>query len=198
MYPTSLSRATRTAALLAGPLAVISLIAAIAAEVLTTSGGMAMSTVAPVGGLFGMAAAITLLFGMLGLHDVVADDLDGRATVPLLVIIAGCALVTGAMWSMTFVIPGLEAVAPAALDEPLTSVVAGFVVSHAVLGIGALCWAVIAARTGAVSRGMSRLLIAGAVLCLTPLPARFLLLAIGVTVVMRRLSAAPAARPATA
>jgi hypothetical protein len=195
---TSLRRATRTAALFAGPLAGLSLIAAIAAEVLSTSGAMEMSVLAPVGGVAGMAAAIALLLGTLGLHEEIRDDLDGRGAVPLVVIVAGCALVTGAMWSMAFVVPGLASVAPATLDEPMTSVVAGFVVSHAVLGIGALCWAVIAGRAGALTKGMSRLLIAGALLCLTPLPTRFLLLSVGITLATRQLSAAPIARPVTA
>lgn len=99
--------------------------------------------------------------------------------------LTGGVLTAGGYWTSVFVQPGLADVAPQAVQGGLPSLTAGFVASYAVLGIG---WAWVAAsllRAAAIGR-TGWLVLAAAVVCLSPLPFRFLPLAVAVTVAFSR------------
>lgn len=59
----------------------------------------------------------------------------------------------------------------------------------AALVVGVLLWAVTARRTGAVPRGVATTLIIGGLLCIAPLPARSLVVAIGMLLLARSAAA---------
>lgn len=187
MHDDTFTTITRTAALAAAPLALVSIILIIAAE---ASGAMAsMADPLPVaGGIVGLAAACALLLGLVGLHLSTRHRMEGRGSGAMALALVGGGLTVGAAWSTAVVAPAFDAAFPGLLTEPLSAVVAGYIVSHAVLGIGVLVWAVIARRTGAVSKRAGTVLIVGGILCLTPLPARYLLIAIGTAMAVRAAS----------
>lgn len=182
----------RGAALLAAPLALVSLALMITAEVSSSDMGTAMgSGLGSAGAIIGLLSVIALFLGLLGLHLARIDALGSRATVPAMAMLTGAVLAAGGMWDQVFVMPVLADLAPQLLTEPHAAVLAGYLISYGVLGLGALIWAIIARRAGELTRPVSWMLIAGGVLCLTPLPNRFFLLAIAVTVeAARRVHAA--------
>lgn len=190
-------RAGRVGALLAGPLAVLSIVLVIAAEATGAMASMA-SPAAVTASAVALLGTVALLFGLLWLHAHTRTRLGGRGGAAMVVALAGAALTVGATWSMVFPAPAIDARFPGLLTEPLPAVVAGFIASNAVLGIGTLLWAVAARRSGALSRGISTALIIGGLLCITPLPARYMVIAAALTVLARRPSAEPVGSAVTA
>lgn len=173
----------RRGAFAAAPLAVVGVALAGVAE--GSAAGMA-SPMGIAGGVAVLAGATSLLLALLWLHLRTRQTMDGRGSGAMAVAIAGGALTAGAAWSLAFVLPGLEGSFPGLLEEPLPSVVAGYILSHAILGLGILVWAVVARRAGAISKGVSTVLIVGGLICVTPLPARFVVVAIGLLLAARR------------
>lgn len=185
------SRNWATAAQFAGPAAVLSLVGTIAAIVAAGSDDVAAlkSPVMIAAGVAGLVAVILLAFALIELAIVMPVFRSGRAMAGLSMAVVGSALMAGGQWSLVFVVPGLADAAPSVASNGLGTVLAGFVVSFVIAGIG---WFTV----GRVlfSQGVGRLapwlICIGGVLCITPLPSRFLLIAIGVSVLMRRLPAA--------
>jgi hypothetical protein len=190
-------RAGRFGALAAAPLAVASIVLVIVAE---SSGAMTSmaSPIAVVASSVNLVATLGLLLGLVWLHLHTRDRMDGRGGAAMVVALLGAALAVGAAWSMVFPAPAFDARFPGLLSEPLPAVVGGYVVSHAILGVGTLLWAVAARRTGTLSKALSTVLIIGGLLCITPLPARYLLVAVGLTLIARRRTHQVAASPVTA
>ncbi len=184
----TLARAGRSSAFLAAPLGLVSLLLVIAAE---SSGAMASmdAPLAIAASAAGLLSAVTLLLGLLWLHRATLPAMGNRGGGAMVAAVVGAALVVGATWSLVFVAPAFDARFPGLLVEPLPSVVAGYLASHTVLGVGVLLWAVTARRTGAVPRGIATTLIVGGLLCIAPLPARSLVVAIGVLLVARSAAA---------
>jgi hypothetical protein len=183
------ARAGRVGALLAAPLAVLSIGFVIVAEATGEAG--AMDTPAAIaGGATGLLATVALLLGLVWLHARTVTRLAGRGGMAMVIALVGAALTVGAAWSLAFVAPAFDARFPGLLEQPLPAVVAGYLASHAVLGLGVIGWAVAARRAGAVSRGVGAALIIGGVLCLLPLPARYLVVAAALLVLALRTPAA--------
>ncbi|MFA9431143.1 hypothetical protein [Egicoccus sp. AB-alg2] len=172
-----------------GPLAVASLALVVAAEVAGPGMGSPVGVVAAV---LGLLAATTLLMGMVGLHVRSVAVVEGRADRPFLLLLAGGALAAGGMWDLVFTVPVLTANAPELLQQQHPSVLAGYLISYGLLGLGALLWTLTLRRHGAISRADGRWLLAGSVVCFTPLPTRFFLLAVAISVVAARASRSPA------
>ncbi len=178
----TLTRAGRSGALTAAPLGAVSLGLMIFAE---TTGRSMASPLAVAAGAAGLAATVALLLGLVWLHADTRERSHGVGAGALLVALVGAALTVGAVWSLVFVAPSLGARYPGLLDEPLPGVVVGYVVSHLVLGVGILAWAVAARRAGLITPMAGRVLVAGGLLCMTPLPARYLVVAVGLLLVAR-------------
>ena len=86
----------------------------------------------------------------------------------------GTTLAAGALWSQVFVVPRLAEAAPEVADEGAGSVLAGFLLSFLLFGVG---WAVFGAatlRARVFPRWAVVLLIVGAVVSILPLPSRAL------------------------
>ena len=186
----TLTTAGRRGALMSAPLGALSLSLMVFVE---ASGRSMTSPLAVAAAAAGLAATVALLFAMVWLHAFSRDVMDGAGTGALVVALIGAGLTVGAVWSLVFVAPSVGARYPALLDEPLPAVVAGYVASHLVLGVGLLAWAMIARRAGAITTRAAAVLIIGSVLCILPLPARYLGVAIGVGLVARRSTAQPSA-----
>ncbi len=178
----TLTKAGRFGAVASAPLGAASLAMMVAFE---ATGASMSSSLAIAAGVAGLAATVALLLGLVWLHHATSDRMAGRGAGAMVVALVGAALTVGAVWSLVFVAPSLDARHPGLIDVPFPGVVAGYIVSHALLGVGVLAWALVARRTGAIPRGAATLMIIGGVLCVTPLPARYLVVAVGLLVVAR-------------
>ena len=92
----------------------------------------------------------------------------------------GTTLAAGASWSQVFVVPLLAGVAPAVADQGAGSVLAGFVLSFLLFGVGWILFGVATLRTQMFPRWAVILLIVGAVISILPLPSRALVVQIAV------------------
>lgn len=103
------------------------------------------------------------------------------------VLLFATAITTGAMATLALVVPHLAERMPTIVSEPPAAVPPTFIFSGLVSGICALVIAVGLRRRGLARGAGGVLLIAGAIVTMVPLPARFFLLAIavGVLVLMR-------------
>lgn len=146
------------------------------------------STAGVVAAVLAMAAVVSLLLGLIALHVRQADRLPGPGLTGFLVAIVGAVMTAGGVWSSVFVVPGLAEVAPDLLETGIPSVMGGFIFSYALLGFGALMYGIATLRAGVLSRGLSILLIVGGVICLAPLPARYFLIAIAISLIAHRLT----------
>lgn len=184
MTATRLIQVGRVPGLLAGPLAVASVALVIASEI--TAGGsieaMEGSMTGLLGGVLGLAGGIALLVGLIAVCLRHHDLLEGLGLAGFLVAVAGAAMSVGGLWSQVFVVPYLIAEAPDLLTQSPPPVLFGYVLSYGLLGVGALLLSIAALRSRAFPRWTSILAIVGAVLCLAPLPSRYFLFAIAVTV----------------
>jgi hypothetical protein len=195
MNADTLTKAGRAGALTAAPLGAVLLAIAIAKGASEEISMAAPSVITA--NVFGLAATVALLLGLLWAHQRTREPLDGHGSLGMTIAIIGAALVVGSAWSAVFVAPAIDLAHPGLITEPLGGVVAGYVISHTVLAIGILAWAIPARRAEAITRSAATVLIAGAIVCLAPLPARFLVVAVGLLVVAAH-NRAPSARQVTA
>ena len=103
----------------------------------------------------------------------------------------GTVLAAGAAWSQVFVVPRLAEVAPAVADQGAGSVLAGFMLSYLLFGVGWLLFGVATLRTRTFPRWAIILLIVGAAIAILPLPSRALIVQLavgylGLTLLRRR------------
>ncbi|HVM27041.1 MAG TPA: hypothetical protein VM433_05125 [Mycobacteriales bacterium] len=173
---------TRPLALLAGPVAVAAaglFFAALAVHG-DDIGAIARGPLGVASNLLALASVLLLLLGLVRLTARPALD-DGAGAASLLVAGAGTVLLAGAAWAQLVTLPVFAVEAPRVADEGTTLVTAGYVVSFVVAGLGWLLVAFRLRRDPALARGRVRLLLVGAVLMLAPLPTRWFLLAVAVS-----------------
>lgn len=184
MAPFRLIQWSRPIGLLAGPLAIASVALVIASEV--SSGGsieaMEGSFTGLLGGILGLIGAIALLIGLIAVYLHQHDRLGSLGLSGFLVALIGAAMSTGGVWSQVFVVPHLIAEAPEVLEQGAGPVLVGYLMSYSLLCVGALLFSVATLRGRAFPRWTSIMGIIGAVLCLAPLPSRYFLFALAVTV----------------
>lgn len=94
----------------------------------------------------------------------------------------GTTLAAGALWSQVFVVPRLAESAPRVADQAGGSVLAGFLLSFLLLGVGWALFGVATLRTRIFPRWAVILLIVGAVLSILPVPSRALILEVAVAI----------------
>ena len=178
----ALAALRRPAFLLAGPLAVVSIVMVVVAG--STSGGDAVTMVTGGTGIASSVTALATLIALaVGLAVLPAQASALRAgfgRVAWLVALLGTVLVSGGYWSSVFIQPGLADVAPDVVRDGIGSVTAGFIASYLVLGLG---WALLAitllrAKLVAVSGWF---LLATALIAISPAPFRYLPLAVAAT-----------------
>jgi hypothetical protein len=79
-----------------------------------------------------------------------------------------------------FVVPHFAGVTPELVNESTGSVLAGFVLSYAVLALGWILFGLATLRAAVFPRWAALLIVAGGAIAFLPLPSRTLVLAIGV------------------
>ena len=193
----------RPAVLAAGPLAVLSFVMLIAAVATAGSGMVAVekSPIAVASSVAGLAAIVLTALAVAYLALTLPALRHGIGWVGVLVLATGVLLGAGGQWSMVFVVPALAEAAPELLATGLGPVLAGFVVSFLTLAVGGILTGVALIRSKAVPRWSAVPVLVGGLVCVAPLPARFFVLACGlsaVAAVTSRRQAAPAVVPAPA
>jgi hypothetical protein len=182
---TDLSASTeprRTAFLMAGPLAVVSIALVIAAASVTGGDAvkMAANGLGIASSITALAALIAMLFGLVALPAQVPLLRHGFGRLATIVAALGTILTAGGYWSSVFVQPGLAHVDPDAVRTGITTVTAGFIASYMVMGLG---WALVAIALlrAKLIRISGWFLVLTSVLAISPAPFRYLPLAVAIT-----------------
>lgn len=178
---------TRAALRAAGPLAVLSLIVFALALVLTGGDELALA-VSPVGmasSLLGLASLIALVLGLVALHG--RPELQrGAGAVGWTVAMIGTVMTAGGQWTQLFLLPGLAGPAPELASGGIGTLIAGYIASFVVLGAGWVMLGIALLRARGVSRGIAWAVIIGGLVCIAPLPARFVVVAVAASLLSRR------------
>ncbi len=125
-----------------------------------------------------LLAMALLLVGLVALYVRQAEMFGALGLIGFLLTLLGTTLAAGALWSQVFVVPRLAEVVPAVVNQAAGSVLAGFLLSFLLFGVGWLLFGVATLRTRIFPRGAVILLIVGAVISILPLPSRALILEI--------------------
>lgn len=175
----------RTSARLAGAAAVLS-VGLVAASAATTGGDPVRMVTSPAGigsSVAALAALLLLTLVLAGLPAAVPALRTRSGVVASIVAMTGTALVAGGYWASVFVQPGLAGIAPQAIRDGLPSLTAGFVASYTVMGLGWILVAITLTRSKVV-RASGWALGAAALLCISPLPFRYLPIAVAAGIVI--------------
>lgn len=188
--------AVRRAALLTGPAAVLSLLLLFGALAVhgDSTAALSRSALGVSAAALGLASTVLLLVGLA--HLALSSAQLHAAPVALLVAATGTALLVGGAWAQLIVLPALAQEAPRLADQGTGLVTAGYVISFLVAGAGWLLVGLRLRRDDVLPRGPVRVLLAGAVLMLAPLPARWFVLAVGVSLLARHRARVVAPEPA--
>lgn len=191
MSTSTILDAVRPPARAAGPTAVLS--AALFFAALAVHGDDVPAIVrGPLGVAANALGLVSLLCLLAGLVRLAARPALASAPVAVLVAGVGTVLAAGGAWAQLVLLPVLAERAPEIAEQGDGLLTAAYVVSFLSAGVG---WLLVGLRLRAddgLSRGAVRLLLAGAVLTLLPLPSRWFLVAVAVSL----LAAAPVVRPA--
>lgn len=126
-----------------------------------------------------LASAVLLGLGLVGLYLHQQARLTSLGTAGFVTALVGTMLAAGAAWTYVFVLPHFAAEDPALVNVGAGSVLAGFLISYAVLAIGWTIFGVATLRARSYPRGPVILLIVGALVSFLPLPSRTLILSVG-------------------
>jgi hypothetical protein len=173
----------RPAFVLAGPAAITSIVLVFAAAGAAAGDAVAMASsgLGIASNLAALVALVAMVIGLAGLPAQAPTLRQGFGRVAWAVATIGTILTAGGYWSSVFVQPDLAHAAPDAIRDGLSSLTAGFVVSYLAMGLG---WALTAiALLRARLLGISGwFLIVAALVAVSPLPFRYLPLAVAVSV----------------
>ena len=187
----SVADTCRHAAKASGPLAVAAVVSFIGS--LAATGGDSLELATSPFSIAASALGVTALIALtIGMFSVAADQpvlQAGAGRVGWLIALIGTVLVAGGQWAQLFVLPGLAGPAPDLATNGIGSVVAGYIASYIVLGTGWLIAGITLLRSAAAGKALPWFLIFGAVLCIAPLPVRFVFVAVAVSHMARRAAA---------
>jgi hypothetical protein len=127
-----------------------------------------------------LLAMVLLLVGLVALFARQAEMFGPLGVTGFLLALVGTTLAAGALWSQVFVVPRLAEAAPRVIDQAGGSVLAGFLLSFLLLGVGWILFGVATFRTRLFPRWAVILLIVGAVISILPVPSRALILEVAV------------------
>jgi hypothetical protein len=125
-----------------------------------------------------LLAMALLLIGLVALFGRQAEVFGVLGLTGFVLALLGTTLAAGAAWSQVFVVPRLAEVAPTVADQGTGSVLAGFLLSFLLFGVGWVVFGVATLRTRLFPRWAVILLIVGAVISIVPLPSRALIVEI--------------------
>ena len=118
---------------------------------------------------------VLLLIGLVAMFVWQAEAFGALGLTGFVFALLGTTLAAGAAWSQVFVVPRLSDVAPAVADRGAGSVLAGFVLSFLLFGVGWILFGVATLRTRLFPRWAVIVLIVGALISIVPLPSRALI-----------------------
>jgi hypothetical protein len=182
--PSVVTERVRLLARGAGPAAVAALVLFLAALVVHGDdvGAITRGPLGAVSNVLALASLLLVLCGLVAMVHRHAPLRDGAGSGAALLAGAGTVLVAGGAWAQLVLLPVLAVEAPRVANEGAGLLTAAYVGSFLVAGAG---WLLVAVRLGSeVRRGRRVLLIVGAVLFLAPLPARWFLLAVAVSLLV--------------
>ncbi len=125
-----------------------------------------------------LLAMALLLIGLMALFGRQAEAFGVLGLTGFVLALLGTTLAAGAAWSQVFVVPRLAEVAPTVADQGTGSVLAGFLLSYLLFGVGWVVFGVATLRTRLFPRWAVILLIVGAIVSIIPLPSRALIVEI--------------------
>lgn len=143
----------------------------------------------PAGAALGSVALLAV--GLVGLHLHQEPRLGSFGAVATVVALLGTVAAAGASWTYVFIVPHFAPVVPDMINESTGSVLAGFLISYALMSVGWTLFGIATLRTGVFSRRASIALIVGAVIASLPMPSRTLVLAIAAAVLGRQILREP-------
>jgi hypothetical protein len=151
----------------------------------------------PAAAAFGSAALLGI--GLVGLYLRQEEQFGVFGAVGFAIALLGTIAAAGGQWTYVFVVPHFAPAVPEMINESTGSVLAGFVLSYAVLALGWILFGLATLRAGIFPKWASFLVVAGAAIAFLPLPSRTLVLAVAVAILGLRLlrSARAAERPTT-
>lgn len=123
-----------------------------------------------------LLAMLLLAVGLVALYARQAEAFGALGLVGFFVALVGTVMVAGALWSQVFVVPRLAETAPEVVDSGTGSVLAGFLLSFLLFGLGWVVFGAATLRARVFPRWAVVLLIIGAVLAILPVPSRALVL----------------------
>lgn len=129
---------------------------------------------------FALGSAVLLAIGLAGLYLHQEARLGTFGAAAFVLALGGTILAAGGQWTYVFVVPHFAGVAPGLVNESSGSVLAGFVLSYAVLALGWIAFGLATLRAAVFPRWAALLIVAGAAIAFLPLPSRTLILAIAV------------------
>ena len=150
-----------------------------------SEGAESPSFFVPTGAALG--AIVLLGIALVGLFLYQEESLGPTGVAAFLVALVGTFLAAGGQWTYVFVVPHFAESVPELINEGSGTVVAGFVLSYAVLAVGWIWFGTETLKTGLFPRGAVYTLIGGAAIAFLPLPSRTLVLSVAVAFLGTRL-----------
>ena len=123
-----------------------------------------------------LLAMLLLAVGLVALYVCQAEAFGALGLVGFFLALVGTVMVAGALWSQVFVVPRLAEAAPEVVNSGTGSVLAGFLLSFLLFGVGWVVFGAATLRARVFPRWAVVLLIVGAVLAILPLPSRAIVL----------------------
>lgn len=182
----------RPAALATGPITVLSLVLLVitfAIEGFDSDLAIATSPYAIASSVCAMVGLMLLVLALFHLVQQLGPLQRGLGLVGSTIAMVGTLLATGGAWSMVFVVPGLASMEGAGAElvtSGIPLVQAGFIGGFFILAIGWLLTGVSLLRSGAVPRWAAVTVIVGALICIVPLPSRFFVVTLAVSLIEAR------------
>lgn len=124
-----------------------------------------------------VGSVVLLALGLVGLYLRQEERFGAFGAASFAIALFGTILAAGGQWTYVFVIPHFAGAVPELVNEGTGSVLAGFVLSYAVLALGWILFSLATLRAAIFPRWTSLLVVAGAAIALLPLPSRTLVLA---------------------
>lgn len=136
---------------------------------------------------FALGSAVLLGIGLVGLYLHQEARFGALGAAAFVLALAGTVVAAGGQWTYVFVVPHFAGPTPELVNESTGSVLAGFVLSYAVLALGWVLFGLATLRAAVFPRWAALTIIAGAAIAFLPLPSRTLVLAIAVGLLGARL-----------
>lgn len=177
-------RIARSAALLGGIAAAVSMAMVLGGEISRGEEFMG-SSLAVLAGWLSFLAACLLVLGLTGFAVTFVPVLSAVGVTALAVLMIATAVTTGAASTLALVVPTLVERAPEIATDPPAAVPASFILSGLVMGVCGIVLAVALRRSLPLLPGWATpLMIVASVLTIVPLPSRYFLLALAVAALL--------------